>query len=260
VTTTIILVRHGVHDLLDRVLVGRAPNVSLSAVGIKQAQRLAAALVGRGVTGVKSSPQLRARQTAEPMAAMLGKPAEVMPEFDEADFGAWSGCAFDRLQKDCQWQRWNSDREACRPPGGETMHELQSRVLAGLSRLAKAHPAQRIAVVTHAEPVRAAVLHYRGMPLGEFARVAIDPGSSTTLEFDGDRGEISETDPMKPIASKDRNHTLGPHPEEAALLARPSRRMVAGTISSVAVLRDARSFDKRSGARSSGRGRWMKSV
>src|SRR5712691_774395 len=33
---------------------------------------------------------------------------------------------------------------------------------------------------------------------------------------------------------------LGPHPEEAALFARPSRRMAAGTNSPVAVLRDAR--------------------
>src|SRR6516165_6070960 len=38
----------------------------------------------------------------------------------------------------------------------------------------------------------------------------------------------------------DRIQTLGPHPEEAALFARPSRRMAAGTISLVAVLRDAR--------------------
>jgi len=47
-------------------------------------------------------------------------------------------------------------------------------------------------------------------------------------------------DCIKPIASNDRNQTLGPHPEEAALLARSSRRMAAGTISLVAVLRDAR--------------------
>jgi hypothetical protein len=45
---------------------------------------------------------------------------------------------------------------------------------------------------------------------------------------------------MKPIASNDRNQTLGPHPEEAALFARPSRRMAAGTTSPVAILRDAR--------------------
>lgn len=124
-TTTIILVRHCVHALLDCVLVGREPNAALSAAGMKQAHRLAAALVQRGVTEVKSSPQLRAQQTAEPIAALLGKPAEMVPEFDKADFGAWSGCAFDSLQNDGHWQRWNSLRETCRPPGGETMHELQ---------------------------------------------------------------------------------------------------------------------------------------
>ena len=67
------------------------------------------------------------------------------------------------------------------------MRELQSRVLGGLTHLAKAHPGQCIAVVTHAEPARAAVLHYRGMSLGEFARVEINPGSCTTLKFDGER-------------------------------------------------------------------------
>src|SRR5260370_313814 len=45
---------------------------------------------------------------------------------------------------------------------------------------------------------------------------------------------------MRPIVSNDRIQTLRPHPEEAALFARPSRRMAAGTISPVAVLRDAR--------------------
>ena len=45
---------------------------------------------------------------------------------------------------------------------------------------------------------------------------------------------------MKPIISSDHIQTLGPHPEEAALFARPSRRMAAGMISLVAVLRDAR--------------------
>src|SRR5260370_34830602 len=160
--------------------------------GPGQALPLAAVLVGRGFADSKWSPQLRAGQTAEPIAAMLGKPVEIMPEFDEADFGAWSGRAFEQLQNDCHWQRWNSDRQACRPPGGETMRELQSRVLAGLSRLAKAHPGQCIAVVTHAEPARAAVLHYRGMSLGEFARVEIDPGSCTPLKFAGGGGVFSE--------------------------------------------------------------------
>jgi broad specificity phosphatase PhoE len=190
-TTTIILVRHCVHDLLDRVLVGRQANIFLNAVGVRQAERLAEALVRHGVIAVKSSPQIRARQTAEPTAAMLGKPAEVVPEFDEADFGSWNGRSFDSLQDDRLWQRWNSHREAVSPPGGETMHELRSRVLTGLSRLASAYRGQCIAVVTHAEPIRAVVLHYRGISLDEFARVQIDPGSCTMVGFDRGRGVIA---------------------------------------------------------------------
>jgi probable phosphoglycerate mutase len=190
VTTTIILVRHCAHELLDRVLVGRQANVWLSAVGVRQAEHLAAALVRCGITGITSSPQPRAQQTAGPIAAKLGRQAEIVPEFDEADFGAWSGRAFDSLQTDHHWRLWNSRREACRPPGGETMQELQSRVLAGLLRLAKAHPGQRIAVVTHAEPIRAAVLHFRGRSLDEFARVQIDPGLCTVLQLDGRWGAV----------------------------------------------------------------------
>src|SRR5258707_15046086 len=49
---------------------------------------------------------------------------------------------------------------------------------------------------------------------------------------------------MRPIASNDRNQTFGPHPEEAALFARPSRRMAGGTISLVSGLRDARNRNR----------------
>jgi broad specificity phosphatase PhoE len=190
VATTIILVRHAAHDLLDRVLVGRQPDVFLSTLGVVQAERLAHALVRSGIAAVNSSPQARARQTAEPIALLLGTPTEIAFEFDETDFGAWTGRTFDSLQDDPAWKRWNSCRDACRPPGGESMDELQSRVLAGLSRLATTHPDQSIAVVTHAEPMRAAVLHCRGLPLREFARVQIDPCSCTTLQVDGDHGSI----------------------------------------------------------------------
>lgn len=182
-TTTIILIRHCVHALIDRVLVGRQPNVFLSEAGVEQARRLAVTLTDRGIASVKSSPQPRARQTAETIAARLGKPIEIRPEFDEVDFGAWSGRSFNSLRNDPRWKRWNSEREACRPPGGESLRELQCRVLAGLGRLAAVHPGDCIAVVTHAEPARAAIMHYRGISLREFARVRIDPGSCTTLQL-----------------------------------------------------------------------------
>src|SRR5262249_31076818 len=50
----------------------------------------------------------------------------------------------------------------------------------------------------------------------------------------------SWNDSMDPIISNDQIQILGPHPDEAALLARPSRRVATGTVSPAAVPRHAR--------------------
>lgn len=188
--TTIILIRHAVHELVDRVLVGRRPDVCLSPAGIEQSRRLVARLTGYGLHRVKSSPRYRALQTARFLAQLTAKGVNIAMEFDEIEFGTWTGRTFESLARDARWRRWNSRRGSCRPPGGESMRELQARVLRGLTRIAAAHPGERVAIVTHAEPIRAAVLHYRGMALDEFFKVPIEPVSLTILQLDGRCGSV----------------------------------------------------------------------
>ncbi len=181
---TIILVRHCAHDWLRRVLVGRRTDVPLNAAGAQQSERIADRLARCGVTHILSSPRFRALQSARPLSCRLGKPIEINREFDEIDFGEWSGRPFDELKNDPRWQRWNSQRATCRPPGGESMHQVQSRVLRGLERAAESHRNGCVAIFTHAEPIRAAVLHFRGIALDAFYRVEVDPGTLTTLAYD----------------------------------------------------------------------------
>jgi probable phosphoglycerate mutase len=188
--TTIILVRHAEHDGLGEVLAGRDSRVVLNASGRRTAIRLAEVLGCRGVDQVKSSPQMRALQTAKALAALIGVPIEIAGEFDEIDYADWTGRRFDDLHQDAAWQTWNSARERSRPPRGESMGELQGRVLHGLRSVATRSVGQTIAVFSHAEPIRAALLHYRGMNLGEFSRLRIDVGSLTTLRFDRGVGTI----------------------------------------------------------------------
>ncbi len=182
--TTVILVRHCEHELQDRLLIGRQIDAPLSTAGARCAERLAPLLAGRGVTHLLSSPRFRALQTARPLAGRLGRGVEIAHDFDEIDFGRWSGRSFEDLQQRRSWQRWNSERGSCRPPGGESMHKLQARVLRGLHEAAAKHPQACIAVFTHAEPVRAAILHFRRIPLDEFFRVEVAPGSLTTFALD----------------------------------------------------------------------------
>jgi probable phosphoglycerate mutase len=106
-----------------------------------------------------------------------------MREFDELDFGQWAGRSFDELHNDPRWQQWNVNRGTASPPQGETMHDLQGRVLRGILSAVEAHPNQSVAIVSHAEPIRAAILHFRQISVNEFARVKVDPGSLTTVEF-----------------------------------------------------------------------------
>ncbi len=188
--TTVFLVRHGVHDLLDRVLVGRSPGVGLSPLGQRQARQLATRLAPEGVTAVQSSPQLRARETAELIADALGLAVEVVPALDELDAGEWTGRAFAELEQDPRWRSWNASRSTARPPGGESMGELQRRVLGHIEAVAARHADDRLVVVSHAEPIRAALLHYGRLHLDDFLRVPIDPASLTTLRLDAHGGEV----------------------------------------------------------------------
>jgi broad specificity phosphatase PhoE len=188
--TTIHLVRHAVHPLVNRVLVGRTGGIQLGKEGREQAEALAQRLAGDEIGAVQSSPQQRALETAALIAAPLGLVVDIVPELDEVDFGQWAGCSFEELNRDRRWAAWNSERGTARPPGGETMLELQKRILGHLDRLQAEKPKEKLVLVSHAEVIRAALLHFLGMALDSFARVEIAPASISTLLLNGSGAQV----------------------------------------------------------------------
>jgi broad specificity phosphatase PhoE len=188
--TTIHLVRHAVHPLVNRVLVGRTGGIQLGKEGREQAEALAQRLAGDEIGAVQSSPQQRALETAALIAAPLGLAVDIVPELDEVDFGQWAGCSFEQLNRDLRWAAWNSERGTARPPGGETMLELQKRILGHLDRLQAEKPKEKLVLVSHAEVIRAALLHFLGMALDSFARVEIAPASISTLLLNGSGAQV----------------------------------------------------------------------
>jgi broad specificity phosphatase PhoE len=188
---TVYLVRHGVHALVDRVLCGRSDPVGLSAEGVAQAQQLADTFAYADVTQVATSPRRRACETAAPIAVRLGLPLEQNEAIDELDVGEWTGCSFVSLAGEPLWQHWNSERGSGRPPRGESMQELRARVVAHLEHLLGT---KTVAVlVTHAEPIRAALLHYRDIALDRFDEIEVAPGSISVLRECGGRFVVART-------------------------------------------------------------------
>jgi probable phosphoglycerate mutase len=179
--TTILLVRHAVHDRVDRVLCGRMPEVSLGAEGRGQAARLAGRLAGERAAAIYSSPLERALETAAPIATALDRDVQLAAGLTEIDVGEWTGRSFDELHADERWHRWNREREAGGPPGGEPMREVQARALRQVEEWRLAYPAQAVIAVSHSDVIKTIVCGVLGLSLDRYHAFEIVPASVTRL-------------------------------------------------------------------------------
>jgi broad specificity phosphatase PhoE len=189
VATDIHLVRHGHHSLVDIVLCGRMPGVQLDELGCQQMAAVAELVRQIAPCALQSSPQPRALQSAGILASMCGLAVEVVSAFDEIELGAWTGTDFARLAGDKVWHRWNKQRSSTQPPGGESMVALQTRVVRHIEQLRSV--SGPIVIVSHAEPIRAALMYYLRVPLDDFRSVAIDPASVSTITLEGSRARVA---------------------------------------------------------------------
>ncbi|WP_394889267.1 histidine phosphatase family protein [Mesorhizobium sp. AaZ16] len=181
-TTIFFLVRHAAHDNVDDFLAGRSGGIVLGESGLSQAARLGQRLRRERFDAIHASPRERTQETAIAIAGAYGlTEIHANPALDEIDFGEWSGRAFEELASDPDWQRWNEDRSRARAPGGETMIEVQARVMSCIEALAKQHRGGAVVLVSHADVIKAAVCHFLGLPVQGCFRFDIAPASITTI-------------------------------------------------------------------------------
>lgn len=182
-STHILLIRHATTDWVGRWLAGRTPGISLNDQGRGQAQTLAKRLAKTPLAAVYSSPLERAQETAAAIAAPHGLPVRIDERLGEMDCGDWTGRNIEELRQTEQWRQLHLQPGSTRFPGGESMLEAQARMVAALDQLRAAHLATTIAIVSHADPIKAAVAYYVGLPLDLCQRLAISTASITELSF-----------------------------------------------------------------------------
>ncbi len=125
---------------------------------------------------VYSSPLRRARQLAEAL-----HPSPIIDErLCEIDFGDWEGRAWDAIERDAL-DAWAADVTGFIPPNGESVAQLQARVLDFAATLA---PQPAVAFVAHAGVLRALVGHWQRLPVAEWTQLSFDYGSVTTLHVE----------------------------------------------------------------------------
>ena len=176
------LARHASHDRVSTILCGRMAGVGLGEQGLREAAALARRLSAESLDAVLSSPRDRAVETARIVAEALDRPMHIVPDLDEVDFGDWTGRSFAELDADPRWRQWNERRSEARVPGGESMVEVQERIAGVIERLCGAAGGTCL-LVSHAEPIRAALLGVLGLPLDAYGRLSVDPASLSSVEL-----------------------------------------------------------------------------
>jgi probable phosphoglycerate mutase len=154
--TTILLARHGETDWNREGRFQGWADPPLNEAGRAQAEALADRLREIPFDAVYSSDLRRAHETAAIVAAPHRVPVVSDPGLREIDVGSWSGLTRAEIE--------------ARFPGaehhdGETRKHHLERVLATVDRIARAHPGERILIVSHGGSLRALRRHCAGEPV-----------------------------------------------------------------------------------------------
>ena len=203
--TTVHLLRHG--EVLNPagVLYGRLPGYRLSAAGVGMAAAAAAALAGREVVAVVSSPLERARETAAAVAAGFGLDVAVDERLTEAANifeGRTFGIGDGSLRHPEVWWRL---RNPVRPSWGEPYAALAARMLAAVADARDRAGGREVVCVSHQLPIWTARRAVEGRRLWHHpGRRQCGLASLTSFTYDGANRVISVTyaEPAGPAARK----------------------------------------------------------
>lgn len=178
------LVRHGQTATTGTVLPGRTRGLHLADAGREQARHAAERLAELPrVDAVYASPLERTRETAAPIAAARGLDVRIERGLLECDFGEWTGQELKALMKLPEWRTVQRYPSGFRFPGGESFTEMQARMVSTIDRLRRDHDGGVVVLVSHADPIKAAVANAVGTHLDLFQRIVISPCSVTAIAY-----------------------------------------------------------------------------
>ena len=185
--TIVLIIRHGETDYVaQHRAAGRKPGISLNAEGRRQAAALAQRLKHLPITAIYASPMQRTLETADALSSALNLSVHVCPRLLETDIGEWTDLYFKDIEERYAdiWSALQRHPKGTRIPGGETIDEIQERMAAEITDIARDHPHDIVAVVSHADPIKAAISYFIGLDLDCFQRLVIGPTSVTVLALD----------------------------------------------------------------------------
>jgi probable phosphoglycerate mutase len=185
VTTVVHFVRHVPHEHQNRIQVGRMGGVQVADGSAARFEALGRRFAREPIAAVYASPIDRTQQTAHAIAEPAGLTVLTREDLNEIDVGEWTGKDFGQLRDDPTYHHWNTARSLARAPGGESMLEVQTRMLRWLEMVRSDHPDQAVVAVSHGDPIKSVLLYLLGLPLDAYDRIEVLPASISTVVVGG---------------------------------------------------------------------------
>jgi broad specificity phosphatase PhoE len=182
----IIVVRHGQtawNEGEGERFRGRA-EVELDDQGIRQARATAARLAQWKAAAIYSSPLKRALSTANILAEPLKLPVQPMEGLIDIDYGRWQGLSLKEAAEDDSklYELWLKSPHLVTFPQGESLEQVQKRVVSAVESLVPQHPGQSIVLVSHKVVCKVLFCSLLGLDTSHFWQLQQDPCAVNLVE------------------------------------------------------------------------------
>ena len=157
--------RHGQTEWNDSRRFQGQTDVALDDVGRGQARQAAEQLVGLGPQLIVTSDLVRAAETADLLAGLVGVQARRDRRLRETHGGTWEGRYADDLSADALYLQWLAGDDV--PAGGsETRSQVGERSVAVVHEVARElEPGRTAVLVSHGGTIRALIGSVVGLPV-----------------------------------------------------------------------------------------------
>jgi broad specificity phosphatase PhoE len=181
--TRLFLVRHGEVEG-EGVLHGHV-DVALTPRGRRQLGTVAERLRAEPLSAVYCSDLQRSRIGAELVARGRQLPVLPRPAFRELHMGEWDGKGVAELWRDDREriERWWANLESFALPGGESLSDLNERILSALRTVLAEHREESICLVAHGGVNRVILFEALGLPLSRYHKLAQDYGCLNIIDY-----------------------------------------------------------------------------
>lgn len=190
--THLYLVRHGQTDWNVEGRWQGQSDVPLNDTGRKQAAAMATALAHAGLQAIYASDLIRAVETAQALAETTGIKVQYDPRLREIHQGEWQGLLASDIQARYgdAFQRRRQNPLNVHPPGGETVRQVQRRVISAVEEILAKHPYGQVAIISHGFSLAVIQVHYQKLSIDrvwemvpandEWRRLVIEPSGIDT--------------------------------------------------------------------------------